>query len=594
MTALRLTSMLFSCLMAFNIYLILAVFKPTTKHPQLHKRCDTSGCWSRTQRQSPMRGQSTQRRYISSLSSEDTKSAIMITSNSNMRLPTDNLETDYLGMIDFCLREKDNALSGPSRSKILNKLTNDIFKALIIGFKPSLDQALKNLRAYRIEIQMESAECAYANSIDNSTTPSITGPIIPKATKLYDISCNPMDKNDFISALQYIKILELLLVNGSIPDAPIKEETYERGYDRLITTLTDMGCRFPSTTSDPIASVSTIQPPSDKNICLSLMDLSKLTVRSKTKDLNALSNFVSRCILYGGSAEKNLIAATIDAYCKPYAKEWLKGDMNAQEIVYMKALSLLLREGISKAEAAVTYRGDDLVRSKMGVSSISGTIDQIENLNAPPLRLYDNYLTAFHRVVEVCLEEISTRVNTAYLDIPQNEDFLLNFVMWEQSLRRNLTADLWAQNPLELIGDWQFVDIKGSGSLDAIIISGSASSQAVKEGLKLKSNDLTVELRGDGKVMVKTKNVRTNVIGQEWFFKPGPAHLDTCEFCVTSENDPDLLLRYVGFIDRGQRIEGRFSRMPIRMTGRVLTTVKGEVVGSSRFIMALNRNASSP
>ena len=113
-----------------------------------------------------------------------------------------------------------------------------------------------------------------------------------------------------------------------------------------------------------------------------------------------------------------------------------------------------------------------------GTSSISGTIDKIQDIYAPPLRLYDNYLTAFHRVVEVCLEEISTRVTT---DIPQNDDFLLNFVMWEQSLRRNLNADLWAQNPSELIGNWEFLDVKGSGSLDAIIFSNSKSKRMNNE-----------------------------------------------------------------------------------------------------------------
>ena len=41
---------------------------------------------------------------------------------------------------------------------------------------------------------------------------------------------------------------------------------------------------------------------------------------------------------------------------------------------------------------------------------------------------------------------------------------------------------------------------------------------------------------------------------------------------------------------RGQRIESRFSRNPIRMTGRVVSTLRGEVQGSSRFLMVLNRS----
>ena len=99
-------------------------------------------------------------------------------------------------------------------------------------------------------------------------------------------------------------------------------------------------------------------------------------------------------------------------------------------------------------------------------------------------------------------------------------------------------------------------------------------------------------------------NLQSNLaVGLNWYFKPGPAHLDTCEFFIrcnnnnnkninndnNSDQQDDLLLKYVGFIDRGQRIESRFSRNPIRMTGRVLSIVKGEFKGSSRFIMILNR-----
>lgn len=65
-----------------------------------------------------------------------------------------------------------------------------------------------------------------------------------------------------------------------------------------------------------------------------------------------------------------------------------------------------------------------------------------------------------------------------------------------------------------------------------------------------------MELTRDGKVVVNAGS-RSEAVGQQWFFKPGPAHLDTCEFFVSSRSDEDILLKYVGFIDRGQRIESR-------------------------------------
>ena len=91
-----------------------------------------------------------------------------------------------------------------------------------------------------------------------------------------------------------------------------------------------------------------------------------------------------------------------------------------------------------------------------------------------------------------------------------------------------------------------------------------------------------VQLLGDGRVEVDYPAS----VGQQWYFKPGPAHLDTCEFSIFSENDSTVELKYTGFIDRGQRIESRFSQQPIRMTGRVVSSIAGEVQGSCRFIMA--------
>ena len=74
----------------------------------------------------------------------------------------------------------------------------------------------------------------------------------------------------------------------------------------------------------------------------------------------------------------------------------------------------------------------------------------------------------------------------------QNEDMLLNFVAWEQGLRRNLTVDMWKLNPSELAGSWysrfmedinfysvckkvlwvphrELIDVGGVGSLNSIM-----------------------------------------------------------------------------------------------------------------------------
>ena len=46
--------------------------------------------------------------------------------------------------------------------------------------------------------------------------------------------------------------------------------------------------------------------------------------------------------------------------------------------------------------------------------------------------------------------------------------------------------------------------------------------------------------------------------------RPGPAHLDTCEFELDVNEER---VAFCGYVDRGQRIEARFSRRPIRVSG---------------------------
>jgi hypothetical protein len=56
--------------------------------------------------------------------------------------------------------------------------------------------------------------------------------------------------------------------------------------------------------------------------------------------------------------------------------------------------------------------------------------------------------------------------------------------------------------------------------------------------------------------------------GLRWRLDPGPTHLDTCTFQVL--NDDGTVLQYRGFIDRGARLEARFSGRPIKIRGSVM------------------------
>jgi hypothetical protein len=42
-----------------------------------------------------------------------------------------------------------------------------------------------------------------------------------------------------------------------------------------------------------------------------------------------------------------------------------------------------------------------------------------------------------------------------------NDELIAGFVLWEQAFRRNITEGLWQQNPEELVGVWELVDVAG-------------------------------------------------------------------------------------------------------------------------------------
>jgi uncharacterized protein YlaN (UPF0358 family) len=52
-------------------------------------------------------------------------------------------------MVNFCLRESDTALSVQSRSKVLNAITNNIFRVLIIGNDQLVNETIQSFDYFR-------------------------------------------------------------------------------------------------------------------------------------------------------------------------------------------------------------------------------------------------------------------------------------------------------------------------------------------------------------------------------------------------------------------------------------------------------------
>ena len=152
-------------------------------------------------------------------------------------------------------------------------------------------------------------------------------------------------------------------------------------------------------------------------------------------------------------------------------------------------------------------------------------------------------------------------------------------------MRTNLTDSIWNPNPAELAGLWELTDVAGQGSLESIF--GLPTEELQQEDSSYKPRlGPKVAFEPDGKVHIEVETGQ----GDRWYFRPGPAHLDTCQFLISSKESDQVQLRYTGFIDRGQRIESRFSKRPIRMTGRVeILKGSGDVTASGRFIMTLKK-----
>ena len=509
------------------------------------------------------------------------------------KLDMDILVTDILGDVNFCLRSTDGALTGPTRSKLLNSLTNSVFKAIVIGSESQVNRVLSEFDDYRIKVGQCSNNgtlCDFeSTSADlmplEATLPSRTGTEIPTSASLVVTAdgeelnmITPLtEKEDLTLAQTYIDTLEVLLQGGQFHEGDSDSQSgkkpkfvgsmYDRGYRRLLTVLKDAGCRFQeSGRGRPM-------PPADQNICMSILDtMMSADTPSVTRRLNKISNMVSRAMLYGNKKEKDSLAEALKGHVPSFVShETYAVDPDGQEVTYLRALAYLLEYGLGPAQEQIA--GQLSNTGAFGESVIAGGIGSVTVERDGSLRLYDAYTNAFQRVVEVCVGEIaSRRIPTA---VAQDDDFLLNFVLWEQSLRRNLTADMWAPNPQELAGDWELIDISGMGTLSSVMVNDPDIYFAMKKGV-------SVSLQGDGRVDVDYPSS----VGERWYFKPGPAHLDTCEFSINSEKDSTVKLKYTGFIDRGQRIESRFSQKPIRMTGRVVSSIAGELQGSCRFIMA--------
>ena len=237
-----------------------------------------------------------------------------------------------------------------------------------------------------------------------------------------------------------------------------------------------------------------------------------------TRQLNVLSNIVQRALLFGGDQELLVLSETLEADKPAFVQRWYPNageDGNAQPgVQYFTSLVELLKG---------CYE--------------NGAETDLD----PPVSLTPSYANAYERLIASCIELGSGYIKPAKSKtvLPKTaQEELGRFAKWETSIRQ--TSPDISSYPEDMIGTWQVKDEVGGKTIGV-------------------SN---VVFRPEGQVVVKPP-----LKGLRWRLDPGPTHLDTCTFQVLS--DDGAILQYRGFVDRGARLEARFSNRSIKIRGGV-------------------------
>lgn len=342
---------------------------------------------------------------------------------------------------------------------------------------------------------------------------------------------------------------------------------YDESYRRIVGVLKTVGAVFDG---EPFSGASSIAPVLlNQDICLSVLDKIKMrkegpessshskndinktkkdddnnnnTTKDElggillsakeptiTRELNSLANIVQRAMLFGGDQELLVLFETLVADRPRFAEKWYPSSGGVDDD---KELDDETRPGMQFFNCLLK------LLSECYNYGVVTTLD-------PLLPLSDSYANSYERLMATLVELGSGYVKPASdvlsMPKPRNaEEELGRFAVWESTFRQNNGADVSAY-PEDLVGKWEVQDLIGSELIGVSI----------------------VEFLAQGQVSVKPP-----LEGLRWRLDPGPTHLDTCTFQVLS--DDKTILQYRGFIDRGARLESRFSRRPIKIRGSVM------------------------
>lgn len=269
---------------------------------------------------------------------------------------------------------------------------------------------------------------------------------------------------------------------------------------------------------------------------------------SMTRQLNVLSNIVLRALLFGGDQELLVLAETLDADRAAFVDRWYPGTGGP---LHDADLQKEERPGVQYLNCLI-----DLLRDCYD----TGIVVELQ----PSLPLSQSYANAYERLVATAVELGSGYLkpapsSTQALPKPRSaKEELGRLALWESRFRQSGTPDI-SPYPEDLEGEWEVRDEVGGELIGSTRVS-------LGEG---------------GEVEVKAP-----LEGLRWRLDPGPTHLDTCTFQVL--NTDGTILQYRGFIDRGARLESRFSGRPLRIRGSVQFQMRDGSVDYYKDILPIN------
>ncbi|GKY95550.1 hypothetical protein MPSEU_000516600 [Mayamaea pseudoterrestris] len=270
---------------------------------------------------------------------------------------------------------------------------------------------------------------------------------------------------------------------------------------------------------------------------------------SMTRQLNVLSNIAWRALLFGGDQELVVLAETLDADRAAFVERWYPNTGGVDETL---APEHEQRPGVQFLNCLI-----DLLRE----CYMKGAVTDLE----PRLPLPRSYANSYERLVASAVELGSGYIRPVPDDIndfpkPKTSlEELGRFAIWESTYRKSQPSmDAY---PEDLEGGWGVCDMIGGESI------GSS----------------TVWLESGGRVKVDPP-----LEGLRWRLDPGPTHLDTCTFQVLSSDG--TILQYRGFIDRGARLESRFSKRSLTIRGSVEFQMRDSIgaLGYYKDILPIN------